>query len=86
VFHVFCVGVPERDRVLAALREAGIGAGVHYPTPAHLQPAWRNLGYAEGDLPASERAARRALSLPIFPGITREEIERVSEALRSALG
>jgi dTDP-4-amino-4,6-dideoxygalactose transaminase len=85
VFHVFRVGAPERDRVLAELRRAGIGAAVHYPTPVHLQPAWSELGYGEGALPASERAAERSLSLPLFPGIAREEVQRVSEALRSAL-
>ncbi|MDQ3729920.1 MAG: DegT/DnrJ/EryC1/StrS family aminotransferase, partial [Actinomycetota bacterium] len=58
---------------------------VHYPTPAHLQPAWRHLGYESGDFPASETAAGRVLSLPIFPGIEEAEIDWVAESLRFAL-
>ncbi len=67
------------------LREAGVGAAVHYPRPAHLNPAWSHLG-ARGDFPAAERLAERTLSLPMFPGITPEEIERVAAALREILG
>lgn len=86
VFHLFVVELDDRDRVRAALREDGVAAGVHYPTPAHLQPAWRHLGHGPGDLPATERAAGRCLSLPVFPGIEEHEIERVCAALRRALG
>lgn len=85
VFYAFAVEVDDRDRVRADLREAGIGAGVHYPRPAHLNPAWSTLG-APGDFPAAERFAERTLSLPMFPGIEAAEIERVAEALRAALG
>lgn len=85
VFHLFVVEVDDRDQVRAALREDGIAAGVHYPTPVHLQPGWRHLGYASGDLPASERAASRVLSLPCFPGIREHEIDRVADALGRTL-
>ena len=85
VFHLFVIEVRDRDRVLAALRSEGIGAGVHYPTPTHLQPAWRWLGYPRGSFPAAEAAARKALSLPIFPGITDVQLERVSGALHRVL-
>ena len=85
VFHLFVIGVHDRDRVLAALRSEGIGAGVHYPTPTHLQPAWRWLGYPEGSLPVAEAAAHEALSLPLFPGITDVQLERVSDALHRVL-
>jgi len=85
VYHLFVVEVPDRDAVLERLRASGIAAGVHYPTPVHLQPAWRHLGLAEGDLPATEHAARGALSLPIFPGIAEHEIDRVCDTLRRAL-
>jgi dTDP-4-amino-4,6-dideoxygalactose transaminase len=85
VYHLFVVEVPERDRVMAALRRAGIGTAVHYPTPIHLQPAWRGLGYAPGDFPIAERLARTSLSLPCFPGITESELERVADALAAAL-
>ena len=85
VFHLFAVEVDERDRVRDALREAGVGAAVHYPRPAHLNPAWSDLG-AAGDFPAAERLAERTLSLPMFPGITADEVERVAEVLKTAVG
>jgi dTDP-4-amino-4,6-dideoxygalactose transaminase len=85
VYHLFVVELDERDAVRAALKDDGIGAGVHYPTPVHLQPGWKHLGYAPGDLPNAERAASRVLSLPCFPGIETHEIDRVATALRDAL-
>jgi dTDP-4-amino-4,6-dideoxygalactose transaminase len=71
--------------VLHALRDRGIGASVHYPTPVHLQPAWSGHRYGPGDLPATEALTRRTLSLPLFPGITEGEIERVAAAVRASL-
>jgi dTDP-4-amino-4,6-dideoxygalactose transaminase len=85
VYHLFIVEVEERDRLLAELREAGIGAAAHYPTPAHLQPAWSDLGYPVGSLPHAEAAASRCLTLPIFPGITDAEVDRVAGALADLL-
>ena len=84
VHHLFVVEVEERDRVLAGLRERGIGAAIHYPTPAHLQPAWMDLS-VDGGFPHAERLAETALSLPLFPGITDAELERVAVALRELL-
>jgi dTDP-4-amino-4,6-dideoxygalactose transaminase len=81
VYHLFVVRVPERDRALARLHEAGIGAGVHYPVPIHLQPAFGHLGLQEGAFPNAEQAAREILSLPMFPGITAEQQEQVARAL-----
>ena len=83
VFHLFAVEVDGRDDVRAALRDAGIGAAVHYPNPAHLNGAWSHLG-SRGDFPAAERLAERTLSLPMFPGIEEREIEQVAEALAAA--
>lgn len=85
VAHLVVVELDERDRVRESLRGAGIATGVHYPVPIHLQPAWRALGYRRGDLPASERIAERALSLPAFPCIRPAEIDRVCDALASAV-
>jgi dTDP-4-amino-4,6-dideoxygalactose transaminase len=84
VFHLFVVELDDRDRVLAWLREDGIGAAVHYPAPAHLQPAWSHLGET-GDFPAAERLGQRALSLPLFPGITPEQVNRAAGSLRRAV-
>ena len=85
VYHLFVVEVDDRDEVLAALREHGIGAGVHYPTPIHLQPAWRHLGYAPGDFPVAEHLAAHCLSLPCFAGITEQEQVYVAQELSEAL-
>lgn len=86
VYHLFSIEVEDRDRVLVGMREAGFGAAAHYPTPIHLQPAWQGLGYAKGSLPHTEAAAARCLSLPLFPGIEDEEIDRVVEAIAEILG
>jgi dTDP-4-amino-4,6-dideoxygalactose transaminase len=86
VYHLFVLEVDDRDRVLTEMRASGIGAGAHYPTPVHLQPAWQGLGYPPGSLPHAEAAAERCLTLPIFPGITDTEIDRVVEVLGGLLG
>jgi dTDP-4-amino-4,6-dideoxygalactose transaminase len=85
VWHLYAVRVPERDKVLALLNEAGVGAGVHYPVPVHLQPAFRELGYAKGDFPVTERAAEEILTLPLFPQLTAAQQERVARTLTEAL-
>jgi dTDP-4-amino-4,6-dideoxygalactose transaminase len=85
VYHLFVVEVDDRDRVLAEMREAGIGAAAHYPTPIHLQPAWRALGFPEGSLPYAEEAASRCLTLPLFPEIAEAEIDHVVETLADVL-
>lgn len=85
VYHLFAIEVDDRDQVREGLRQRGVLAGIHYPTPVHMQPAWRDLGYAEGDLPVTERLASRILSLPIFPGIQEHEIARVVDAVGDCL-
>lgn len=86
VFHLFEVIVDsDRDRILQDLRDRGVGAAVHYPAAVHLQPAFEWLGYAAGDFPRAERIASNAISLPIFPGMTEDEIKRVGAALEAAL-
>jgi dTDP-4-amino-4,6-dideoxygalactose transaminase len=71
--------------VLAALHAAGIGAGIHYPAPVHLLPGWRFLGLGPGSFPHAEAYAQAILSLPIFPGITAQQQERVVSTLAAAL-
>jgi dTDP-4-amino-4,6-dideoxygalactose transaminase len=85
VYHLYMIRVPRRDEVLARLQAAGIGAGIHYPTPLHLHGALRHLGYREGDFPVAERAAAEILSLPLYPHLTEAQQERVAETLRRAL-
>lgn len=86
VYHVYVVRTPDRDRVAAALREAGIGSASYYSIPLHLQPALRYLGYEAGSLPVTEQAARENLALPLWAGIPAEAQERVVEIVRAAVG
>ena len=81
VFHQYVIRVQRRDELRSYLAQCGIGSEVYYPRPLHMQPALRSLGYVEGSLPESERAAREVLALPIFPELTEEEQTRVVEAI-----
>ena len=85
VWHLYVVRVPNRDAVLKKLHDGGVGAGVHYPVPIHLQGAFAHLGHRSGDFPVAERAAEEILSLPMFAEITAEQQERVVDALKKAL-
>ena len=86
VWHLYVIRVGERERVLAELTAAGVGAGVHYPCPWHLTTAYAHLGYQPGAAPVAERAAREVLSLPIYPHLTVEQQRAVAAALRAAVG
>jgi dTDP-4-amino-4,6-dideoxygalactose transaminase len=86
VWHLYAVRVDERDRVLAGLAEAGVGAGVHYPTPVHLSPAYAHLRLPRGSFPVAERAAGEILSLPMYPHLTADQQEYVAAQLRRILG
>jgi dTDP-4-amino-4,6-dideoxygalactose transaminase len=77
--------VENREAVQAELAKQNIDTGIHYPVPLHLQKAYSNFGYGPGDFPVCENAAKRILSLPMFPGLTEADQVRVVEALvRSA--
>ena len=84
VYHLFVVELDRRDQAAEHLKAAGIHTGLHYPIPVHLQAAYAHLGLGEGAFPASERLARRCLSLPMFPELTEEQIGCVCDALREA--
>jgi dTDP-4-amino-4,6-dideoxygalactose transaminase len=75
----------DRDAILKALNEGGVGASIHYPVPVHLQGAYKDLSYEKGDFPISEDHAQRMISLPIFPELTREQQEKVVAVLKSVL-
>jgi dTDP-4-amino-4,6-dideoxygalactose transaminase len=81
VWHLYVVRVADRDRVLAELNGAGIGAGIHYPAPVHRTPAFDHLGLAAGAFPVTERAAGEILSLPMFPHLTAAQQEHVAGLL-----
>ena len=90
VYHLYVIvleeyGPEERQRIQTQLAEKGIETGIHYPLPCHLQPSCRFLGYQLGDFPYSENLCQQILSLPLFPGITQEQIETVVMALTTAI-
>jgi len=82
VFHLYVVRVTDRARKLDSLKAAGIEAGIHYPVPLHLQKAYQHLGLAQGHLPITEAAADEILSLPIWPGMGLDLVERVVGVLK----
>jgi dTDP-4-amino-4,6-dideoxygalactose transaminase len=85
VYHVYAVRSHDRDRLQQELGKRGIQTGIHYPIPVHLQPAYADLGYKEGDFPVSEKAAKEVLSLPMFPELTEAQVLAVSAAVREAV-
>ncbi|HNP72971.1 MAG TPA: DegT/DnrJ/EryC1/StrS family aminotransferase [Kouleothrix sp.] len=85
VFHLYVVRAPGREQLQARLAEHGVGALVHYPLPAHLQPIYAGLA-EPGSLPTTERLAHEVLSLPIYPELSDAEVEAVAAAVREALG
>jgi dTDP-4-amino-4,6-dideoxygalactose transaminase len=85
VWHLYVVRTSERDRVLARLHEAGVGAGIHYPHPIHLTAAYAHLGHSIGTFPVAERASSEILSLPLYPHLTFEQQEYVAAVLHSAV-
>ncbi len=83
VYHLFVVRTDERDALRAHLSQWGVASAVHYPTPIHLTEAYAHLGCGHGSLPVSERLADRICSLPLYPGMTELELERISAAVSS---
>jgi len=85
VFHVYAVRVQNRDAVMKHLNEQGIGCGIHYPIPVHLQEAYSDLDYGPGSFPVAERCASEFLSLPMYPELTPEQVNGVVAALEEAV-
>ncbi len=83
VYHLFVVRVQDRDQFMKQLGSSGIGTGIHYPIPLHLQNAYKTLGYSQGDLPIAEKVAAEIVSLPMFPSLSSEQQSRV---VKEALG
>ena len=82
VYHLFVIGVKDRDGLRAWLGKDGIETGIHYPIPLHRQPALRSLGYQAGDFPQTERLAAESLSLPMYPELRLDELEAVTDSIR----
>lgn len=83
VYHLYVIQVDDREALQAHLSEAGVATGIHYPIPIHLQPAYAELGYKQGDFPVTEEAAKRILSLPMFPGMSHEAIVHTADAIKA---
>ena len=84
-YYLYVVRHPERDRILSHLKSRDIHLNISYPWPIHIMPAYRRLGYSEGDFPVTERLAKEIFSLPMFPSLTGEAQQRVIRALIDAL-
>lgn len=84
-FHLFVIATRRREELMSRLRAEQIGCAVHYPTPIHRMPAYAFLGYAEGSLPVSERMAARVLSLPCYPELPVEAVDRVARVVNEIL-
>jgi dTDP-4-amino-4,6-dideoxygalactose transaminase len=82
VWHLYVIRTPERDALFKELESKGIGAGVHYPVPLHLQPAYAFLGHRAGALPVTEEVAATCLSLPIYPEMSDAQQDRVVDVVR----
>jgi dTDP-4-amino-4,6-dideoxygalactose transaminase len=81
VYHLYVIRVQDRDALQKKLAAAGIGTGIHYPVPLHLQEAYRHLDYPKGSFPVSERVASEILSLPMYPQLRQDQIRRVVQTL-----
>ncbi len=81
VFHLFVVRTKQRNKLQGFLAAKGIATSIHYPTPPHLQKAYKHLGYQPGDFPISESIAASALSLPLWPGLDEQQVTAVCKAI-----
>ncbi|NET40507.1 DegT/DnrJ/EryC1/StrS aminotransferase family protein [Okeania sp. SIO2B3] len=86
IYHLYVIRVTDespinRDTLKEKLTAEGISVGIHYPIPCHLQPAYKNLGYKQGDFPNSEILSQQILSLPMYPVISEEQINQVVETI-----
>jgi dTDP-4-amino-4,6-dideoxygalactose transaminase len=85
VYHIYPICVQQRDEVMQFLHKNGIGSGIHYPVPIHLQEAYRSLGYERGAFPVAERCANQMVSLPMFPELTPAQVETVAQCVKEAV-
>jgi dTDP-4-amino-4,6-dideoxygalactose transaminase len=79
VFHQYTLRVPNRDRLQSYLKEHGVATMIYYPMPLHVQPVFKDLGYQDGDLPETEKAAKEAISLPMYPELKKSDQDYIIE-------
>jgi dTDP-4-amino-4,6-dideoxygalactose transaminase len=85
VWHLYVIRTENRDVLRESLANRGISAGIHYPIPIHLQPAYKDLGHKRGDFPITEAQAQRILSLPMYAELTPEAIKHVAQSIVTVL-
>jgi dTDP-4-amino-4,6-dideoxygalactose transaminase len=83
VYHQYVIRTTQRDALQQHLHQNGIGTLIHYPIPPHLQAAYQHLGYRQGDFPIAEKMADTCLSLPIFPGLTQQQVIHIASIIQS---
>ncbi|MBU0682801.1 MAG: DegT/DnrJ/EryC1/StrS family aminotransferase, partial [Candidatus Omnitrophica bacterium] len=86
IFHLYVVKTKNRDGLKEKLMNNGITTHIHYPMPVHLQPAYKDLGYSSGTFPAAEKCSEEILSLPMFPELERERVERICSVVKEFAG
>jgi dTDP-4-amino-4,6-dideoxygalactose transaminase len=86
VYHLYVIRTPERDALAEHLKADGIATGLHYPVPVHMQKCYAHWNYGRGSLPVTEKAATEILSLPMFPGLTAAQQDRVAGAIQKFSG
>jgi len=82
VYHLYVVRVQDREALQTYLSEAGIGSGIHYPIPLHLQKAYQHLNYKKGDFPITERVAAEIVSLPMYPQLQEKQLNEVARKVK----
>jgi dTDP-4-amino-4,6-dideoxygalactose transaminase len=85
VYHLYVIRADNRDAMIRDLHDAGIGTGIHYPIPLHMQKAYTALDYSAGDFPVAEKSAREIVSLPMFPHLTAQQQGRVAEQVYASI-
>ncbi len=86
VYHRYVVRTDKREELQSFLKDKGIGTGIYYPIPLHLQRAWKEAGYPEYRLPVSEKLSKEILAIPLFPEMREEEIQYVIESVKQFFG
>ena len=81
-YYMYVIRTPKRDKLKKFLEEKGIGCGIHYPIPLHLQPAYSHLGYKKGDFPVAEKLSKEILSIPVYPELTTEQMNYIVESIK----
>ena len=84
-YYIYALKHPKAQKIMEKLKEAGISCGTYYPVPLHLQGAFAQLGYKEGDLPVTEELSRTTFAIPVFPELYDEERDYIIETLKNAL-